>query len=238
MKKLYEKSQLDFFLLWLLIYIGIQNLGHALEASLGSAWYVSSPANVLLALWLYRWVKKNGLLPYYGLGKIQVPARNLLWFLPLIVVSTDNLWRGVHWNLPAGELIFFLGGMAAVAFLEELLIRGFLFQYLRKDSLTQSVAISTLAFSAGHILNLFSGRLSLAESLWQMAFALVLGLLYAVVLLKSGSLWPCICSHAAINMLSAFAYRGDIPFGQRLPLNLLSMGISLLYIFHLLKSDS
>ena len=236
MKKLYEKSQLDFFLLWLMIYIGVQNLGHALEASLGSSWYVTGPANVLLALFLYGWVKKNGLLPFYGLGKIQSSGKSLLWFLPLIAVSTDNLWRGLHRNLPGGELVFFLMAMAAVGFLEELLIRGFLFQYLKKNGVTQAVVISTLAFSAAHILNFFSGRLTLTEGLLQMAFALVLGLLYAVVLLRSGSLWPCICSHAAINMLSAFAYRGDLSLSARLPLNLLSMAISVFSIFYLSKS--
>ena len=49
MKKLYEKSQLNFFLLWLLIYIGIQNLGHALEGGpIPTGWYITGPAGFVL----------------------------------------------------------------------------------------------------------------------------------------------------------------------------------------------
>ena len=232
MKKLYEKSQLNFFLLWLLIYIGIQNLGQSLGASLESGWYVAGPCNLLLGLFLYFWVKKNGLCSYYRLGKLGVSAKKLLWFLPLILLSTDNLWGGIRLTMSPLALLSFLVGMAAVGFLEELLVRGFLFQYLKQESRTQAVVISTLAFSAAHILNLFTGRLNFMDCLLQLVFALVLGLLYALMLLKSGSLWPCVFSHSAINMLSAFADR-DLPLDRRLPLNLICILIAGAYTWYL-----
>ena len=53
------------------------------------------------------------------------------------------------------------------------------------------------------------------------------------MLLKSGSLWPCILSHGAIDMLSAFAYRGELSLRERLPLNGLCLFLALGYCLYL-----
>ncbi len=230
MKKLYNKSQLGFFILWIGIYILLQNLGYSLSDKIGTAWSATAALNLAMALFLYGWIRKQGLLEYYGLCRLKVPAAAMLWFLPLIVLSTGNLWNGTAAALPVWDTVFYLVCMGCVGFLEEILVRGFLFQYLKKESVKQAVVISTVSFSVAHILNLFSkGGMEVADNLFQIAGALCVGFLYAVILLRGKSLWPCILSHCAINMLSVFARREGLTLERRLLHSGTEMAIMLIY---------
>ena len=236
MTKLYHKSQLGFFFLFLGIYILIQNAGYYLSGKIGTAWSVAALLNLALTALLYGFIHRHGLEDYYGLCKIKVPESAMLWFIPLIILSTGNLWNGVTCNLPVWETVFYLITMACVGFLEEILVRGFLFQYLKKESIKLAVIVSTISFSAAHILNLFSADgMELTDNLLQIASALCVGFLYAVILLRSQSLLPCILSHSAINMLSVFARENGLDIKQRLLLSGTEMAIMLIYAVILIK---
>ena len=82
-------------------------------------------------------------------------------------------------------------------------MRGFLFQYLKKKDLRTAVVVSTLVFGGAHGLNL--RELGPVANLLQVAGALAFGLLCALILLRCGSLRPCIFAHCTINVLSVFA---------------------------------
>ena len=160
----------------------------------------------------------------------------MLWYLPLIFLSTGNLWNGVSCTRPAAETACYLVAMACVGFLEELLVRGLLFQYLKQRSVKLAVAVSVLFFGAAHVLNLYSvGELTLAENLLQIASALCIGFLYAAILLRSGSLLPCMLSHSVINMLFIFSREAGLNATQRLQSSGIQMAIMLLYGLYLLK---
>lgn len=124
----------------------------------------------------------------------------------LVLISTSNLWLGIRMNLTSVELGVHILLMLLVGFLEELIFRGFLFAALRQSNLKTAMIVSSLTFGAGHILNLFNGSgMSLEAVLLQIVFAVLVGFLFVMVYLRSGSLIPCILSHQAINILSAFS---------------------------------
>ena len=97
------------------------------------------------------------------------------------------------------------------------------------------MVVTSLTFGVGHIINLFNGRgMSLGSVLIQIVFAVLLGFLFVMVYLRSGSLIPCILSHQAINILSAFANKQSS--GQTfLVLNFVEIAVILLYLGVLVK---
>ena len=53
------------------------------------------------------------------------------------------------------------------------------------------------------IINLFNGA-ALIETLIQICYALSIGYLFAIILYKGNSLWPCIITHIITNATSIF----------------------------------
>ena len=96
---------------------------------------------------------------------------------------------------PAGVLAWILFNTFLVGLSEELMFRGVLLQAFRRTvSIWPAVWLTTLAFGAIHILNVFmTGELRTA--LIQSAAAALSGLLFIALRLRTGSLWPCIVVH-------------------------------------------
>ena len=236
MYKLYQKNALNFALIWIGIYCVVQSVANGLSKMIG----IPQSANAVLALlqsgFMLYWLRKNGLMRKFGLNKPDQSAKNMLFYLPLILVSTSNLWLGFRMNLTPAALFFHILLMLSVGFLEELIFRGFLFEALRKDSLRSAVVISSLTFGAGHIVNLFNGRgMSFTDVIFQILFAILFGFLVVMIYLRSGSLIPCILSHQAINILSAFANRQGIQ-RNNLIINAIEAVIIVLYLWILSRT--
>ena len=114
-----------------------------------------------------------------------------------------NLWSGININNSIPEIIFFMISMICVGFLEEIIFRGFLFQMFSKDSIHQAIIVTSTTFGIGHILNLLNGA-ELIPTIIQIIYALSTGYMFAIILHKGNSLWPCIITHSVVNSLSIF----------------------------------
>lgn len=204
MKKLYEKNELAFALVWIGIYLMLMSVADQLSKDLGVPKLLTAPACMGLTALLFCWIKGNGLKKAFGLCRFSGQPREYLWFLPLVLLASTNLWRGLGLNRPLPESLLYGGSMLFVGFLEEILFRGFLFTALRRDNTRRAMVISSVSFGLGHFLNLLNGS-PVPETLLQIAYATAVGFLFTVVFYKSGSLWPCILTHSAINTLSTFA---------------------------------
>ena len=238
MDKLYRKSPENFAYVWIGIYCLVQSLANGISGKIG----IPKSANAVLALiqsaYLLWWLHKNNLMKTFGLRKPTQSPGTLLYYIPLILVSTSNLWLGLRRNLTFAELGFHILLMLSVGFLEELIFRGFLFEALAKSSLKTAVIVSSLTFGAGHILNLFNGSgMSLLAVLHQILFAVLFGFLIVMVYLRSGSLIPCILTHQAYNILSVFANR-QASRAQHLTVNVIELSLMLIYLILLLKLPS
>ena len=99
MKKLYDKNPLTFALIWIGIYCVVQSFGNLLSAEIGVYESANAVLGVILAVFLLVWLRENGLFRAFGLCKPTQPAGRMLFYLPLILICTRDLWNGVTLNL-------------------------------------------------------------------------------------------------------------------------------------------
>ena len=217
MKKLYEKSELTFAIVWIVAYCVLQSLANPLNERLGIAYSVSAAFCILQTIILLVFLKKNNLLKKYGLCKPTAPARRFLYYIPLLVLASGNLWNGVAVNYTPPETVCRIVCMLCVGFLEEVIFRGLLFSAIAKENTKSAIIISSVTFGIGHIINLFNGSgMEPVETLCQIVFAVAVGFLLVTIFYRGGSLLPCILVHAAINTLGTFANDAGLTVGQRL----------------------
>ncbi|MCR5793770.1 MAG: CPBP family intramembrane metalloprotease [Solobacterium sp.] len=198
---LYRKNELAFAILCIVIYV----VAGANFRAEGDDSLVMLLGLLIIALVLYIFVRNAGLTEKYGLTKKIYNVKEMVWFLPVWIVSTGNLWGGIHLNYKMPGLLYAVVSFALVGFIEELLFRGFLFRAMLKDGNTVSaITISSITFGMGHIINLFTGHATF-ETFFQIVFAIAVGFLFTMVYYKCGNLWPLILSHSLIDMFSVFA---------------------------------
>ena len=206
MKKLYEKSELGFALMWIGIYCLGMSIFDGISRSIGVESLATAVFSVVLSVFLVVWLKRHGIQERFGLCRPTVPARAFLFYIPLILITSQNLLSGVELQYDAVGTLCFVIKMLCVGFLEELIFRGFLFKAMCRESIRWAVVVSSVTFGLGHVLNLVNGSgMSLAENLVQIVCAVFIGFLYVIIFHRGGSLWPCIISHGILNSLSAFS---------------------------------
>ena len=206
MKKLYEKNELTFAIVWIVIYCVLQSLANPINKAIGIEYAASAAFCVLQTVVLFAFIRKNNLQKRYGLCKSPVPACRFLCYVPLLILASGNLWNGVAVNYTPVETVCRIVCMFCVGFLEEVIFRGLLFKAIAKDNIKSAVVISSVTFGIGHIINLFNGSgMDLVGNLCQIVFAIAVGFLLVTIFYRGGSLLPCIIVHSAINTLGTFS---------------------------------
>ena len=206
MKKLYEKSELTFAIVWIVVYCVLQSVANPLNKVIGIEYAASAAFCILQTIVLLIFILKNKLQKRYGFCKSPVPAWRFLYYVPLVVLASGNLWNGIALNYTPVETVCRIICMLCVGFLEEVIFRGLLFESIAKDNVKSAVIISSVTFGIGHIINLFNGSgMNLVNNLSQIVFAITVGFLLVTIFYRGGSLLPCIFVHSAINTLGTFA---------------------------------
>ena len=206
LKKLYEKSEIWFAVAWIIAYVVLASTGDNISEDIGISKIITLPILVALSAILYFFLRKNGLTEKYGLCKPQLPAVKMLYYTPLIILLTANLWYGARLNQPPPETVLYVLAMFCVGFLEELIFRGLLFQAMARDGVKSAIIVSSITFGIGHIVNLFNGSgAELLPNLLQVMYAVAIGFAFVMIYHKTKSLMPCIFTHSIFNGLSAFA---------------------------------
>ncbi len=225
MKKLYEKSEITFAIIWIVIYVVGCSLAENLSTSIGIHKVINLPLCLILTLVLVTWATKNGLLEKYGLKPQKTDYKSYLYFAPLLIICSTNLWAGVILNYTILESIFHVLSMLCVGFLEEFIFRGLLFTAMKKDGLKSAVIVSSLTFGVGHIVNLLNGA-PVIETFLQICYATAIGFLFTIIFHKSKNLYPCIIAHGVVNSLSAFAVNRDDVYGTIVAVVLVSVSVA------------
>ena len=231
MRKLYEKNALTFALVWISIYVVLlslaENLSDVLTKNAAAAALCAA-----MTVFLFVWLGKNGLRELFGLCRPVGGARRYLYYLPLVVIASVNLWCGVTQKLPAGITALYAFRMLCVGFLEELIFRGFLYKALCREGETKAAIISALTFGIGHIVNLLNGA-AFVPTLLQIVYAVAIGFLFIALFRRSGSLVPCILTHGVLNALSVFSLEPDYRTQCIISLVLIVLAVS--YSVYLLR---
>ena len=202
MKKLYEKNEIWFAVLWIIVYCAATI---PIRGDLGDESPLMLLALVVIAAGATWFVKANGLMGKYGLDRWAVHPARLWYFVPMIVLATGNLWGGVRLAYPGLSQLWAVLSMALIGYVEELLFRGFLFRaLLKKNGPVPAIIVSAVTFGIGHIVNLLAGQANL-DTVIQVFFAIAWGFIFTLAFCKGGSLWPCIIIHSLVDVASVFA---------------------------------
>ncbi len=206
LKKLYDKSELTFAIIWIIIYCVSMSLGDGLSLKTGVERSISFIIGSFLSVTLLLFLKKHKLTAAYGLRPSMVPSARVLWYIPLVILLSANLWFGVTLNYAAFETVLYILTMLCVGFLEELIFRGLLFNAMKKDNPKAAVLVSSLTFGIGHIINLFNGSgAHPVSTLLQVIYAASAGFMFVMLYCKTKSLLACIITHGSFNALSVFS---------------------------------
>ena len=237
MNKLHEKSEITFAIVWIVIYCALQSLANPLNKKIGIEYSASAIFGILQAVILFGFIRKNSYLKRYGLCKPSAPARQFLYYVPLIVLATGNLWNGLAVNDSLAGVACRIVCMLCVGFLEEMIFRGFLFKAMAKDNVKPAIIISSVTFGIGHLLNLFNGSgMDLVNNLIQISFAVAVGFLLVTIFYRSGSLLPCIMTHAAINTLGTFANGAAFTVEKQIIHSLVMIALAVAYTLILTRT--
>lgn len=242
LKKLYQKSQIWFAVAWIIAYVVLASLGDNLSEEIGVSKALTLPILVALSVALFIFVKKNGLFEEYGLCKPQISGAKMLYYLPLIIFLTVNLWYGVALNSSPIETVLYVLSMFCVGFLEEMIFRGFLFKAMAKNGVKSAIIVSSITFGIGHIVNLINGSgADFLPTLLQVIYAVAIGFTFVMIFYKTKSLIACILVHGIFNSLSAFSNQAVITPNRQIISGLIITVISTgyaLYIALAVKKDN
>ena len=201
MYRLYQKKEILFAILWIVIYCVLIT---PLKGTYGNNSIAMLAGLAVVAVYLTFFVKCHHLEEKYGLKSWPNDTKRFLYFIPMWILTTGNLWGGITIRNPFSAQLTAAISMCLIGYIEELIFRGFLFQAMAGDgSLRTAVIVASATFGIGHIVNLFSGQSTL-ETAFQVPFAIVWGFIFTMVFLKSGSLLPCIIAHALIDVFAEF----------------------------------
>ena len=205
-KKFYDKNELWFSIIWIIAYCVLASMGDNLSDALGITKVITLPILLLLSVILFLFIKRNNLTEKYGFCRADVAASKMLFYIPVIILLTANMWHGFRVNMSPFESILYILSMLCVGFLEELIFRGLLFNAMLINGKNSAIIVSSVTFGVGHIINLINGSgAELLPNLLQVVYAIAVGFMFVMIYYRTKSLLPCIITHGVFNALSAFA---------------------------------
>ncbi|QGU08763.1 CAAX amino terminal protease self- immunity (plasmid) [Corynebacterium occultum] len=211
MKRLYEKNQVRHFLVWLALYLMATIVAVNLGVNVGISAHAAAviPLGVLTVIML-AYLLRSGIGLQIGLGvSPAVPAARMWFYLPLLILIGLPLLRGVRDDLTILIGVTIIAHFVFVGFLEEVLFRGLLLHaLLRKGRPVWAVIVTSLTFGLGHSASLFIGQGGTDTAL-QIINATLVGLLFTLVVIATGSLQAVIVAHILYNIIAEFSTIGE-----------------------------
>ncbi len=199
MKNIIEKHENLICYLLIAIYVVVNS--YCMQ-NFGLTDYRSAIINTVFSVALLMLIISLKRVSYYGLTKVT-NLKGYLYFIPLLLIVSVNLWNGFNVNNTLSEIVSHIITMLNVGFIEEIIFRGFLFKMMAKDNVKSAIIVSSITFGIGHIVNLLNGA-EFVPTLMQICYAMAIGYLFVIIFYKSKSLIPCIIAHSLINSLSIF----------------------------------
>ena len=199
MRKFYEKNPVWFAVILIVLYC-VVNAPIKGNYGMGSVQLLLTMAAFALGITLF--VKIFHVEKKHGLTSWPKNTARYLYFIPMWILSTGNLWDGFPLVFNSIKQLYGVLTMLLIGFVEEMLFRGFLFNGLKEEEgTTKAIIISAITFGIGHLVNLFSGQATF-HTLLQVFFAIAWGFIFTMVYHKCGCLWPCIIGHGLIDAFS------------------------------------
>ena len=120
------------------------------------------------------------------------------FLLYLLIILIGN--KGVRGSSIVDLVLILLTQTLVIAFVEEMVFRGFILNLLLAKSYKVAVLLSSFLFAFTHSLNMLSGQ-SVANTIFQILFAFVIGLVLALLIVNGQSIGVTIVFHGLNNFL-------------------------------------
>ncbi len=205
MNKLFEKHETLFCILLIIIYVTVNSF---CVQTFGDISYIGLVVNTVMSVCLIVIIVALKRTSYYGLSKVE-NSKKFLYFIPLALILTVNLWNGINIRNSKTEILLYILTMINIGFIEEIIFRGFLFKMMAKSNVNSAIVVSALTFGIGHAINLLNGA-EFIPTVLQICYAVSIGYLFVIIFHKSKSLIPCIITHSLMNALSIFNIENDL----------------------------
>lgn len=206
LEKLYKKSEAWFAVVFIIAYVVGDSFLIQASESAGIEMLYTIPYNLVLLGIMFGFMGKNRLFGYYGIDKVKCKANKLMYYVPLAVIATVNIWFGVCFKMDMLATAVYFAAMIITGIVEEMLFRGLLFKAMSKSNVRSAIIVTSITFGIGHIVNLVNGNsVDYVETICQIFYAVAIGFLLAAVLYVGESLIPCIITHSMLNALSSFS---------------------------------
>ncbi len=203
MRKFYEKSEIWFAVMWIILHVVGVSVTDSISDSIGMPYLITLFYAVAMMVVLVAFMKKNGFMETYGLCKFSGSYKEFLFFIPLIAICTVNFWNGVAIDGSVGACVIVAAAKGIVGIVEELIYRGLLFVHMCRTNVKSAIIVSSLTFGVGHIVSLLNGA-PLFDTVCQIIYACAIGFCFTVVFYVGKSIIPCILAHFVVNASSAF----------------------------------
>lgn len=199
------KKELTFSAIWTVIYFILVILANVL-----SNYVVKVPNSVnafveiLFPAVVIAYLKKRGLLSYYGINSLKhLNYKNLLFCVPMIIIAFLNLGFGIHINYSWQQILLISVAMLGVGFSEEILFRSFLVKAVMNKNTKAAIFIPSIVFGVIHLANLFGGA-NLIQTVLQVIYATSFALMCSLFFIKTNNIIPCMICHSITNVTNSF----------------------------------
>jgi membrane protease YdiL (CAAX protease family) len=157
-------------------------------------------------------------LGYKTLFKFKVPFLiSLLIIIPSLIISINNFPIIAFFDgrtqliEPTYTIYIYIVECLSIGFFEEIIFRGLiLIVLLQKLPKTQkgvflAVVYSSALFGIIHIMNLFAGA-SASDTILQVGYSFLMGMMWAIVFLKTKNIWLSMFLHATYNFFGQIMF--------------------------------
>ena len=203
MRKFYEKSEIWFAVMWIIIHVVGVSVADSISESIGIPSLITLIFSVAMAAVLIVFMKKNDFMEQYGLCKFSGSYKAFLFFVPLAAICSINFWNGIAFEPSVGQCVIIAAAKGIAGIVEELIFRGLLFVAMCRSNVKSAIIVSSVTFGIGHIVNLLNGA-PVFDTVCQIVYAVAIGFCFTVVFKTGKSLIPCIIAHFVVNASSAF----------------------------------
>jgi uncharacterized protein len=149
-------------------------------------------------------------------------GKSFLIVIPALIISINNfpiiafLDGRATLTAPVYQVYLFIIECVSVGFFEEIVFRGIILMLLlkklehHKNGVLLSILFSSAIFGLSHIVNFYSG-LSFGDTMLQIGYSFLVGMLWAVMFLKTRNIWLTMILHATFNFFGqVMFFLGDV----------------------------
>ena len=165
---------------------------------------INALIEIIFPIGIIIYLKNKKLLSYYGINSLKkLNCKNLLFFIPMIIISIANLSFGIHINYSWQQILLISIAMLGVGFSEEILFRSFLIRAVQNKNTKIAILLPSIIFGLIHIANIFGGA-NIFATLLQVIYATSFGLMCSLFLYKTNNIIPCMICHSFTNITDIF----------------------------------